>query len=72
MLAIVTGGLGIAAGKMQNKGLLIAYMVLAILTALWFAAGIGPFTLLAGACGAVNDLVEGACVNAAGEQYCCF
>lgn len=72
VLAIVTGGLGIAAGKMQNKGLLIAYMVLAILTALWFAAGIVPFTALTAGCGVVNDLVEGACVNAAGEQYCCF
>jgi hypothetical protein len=71
-LAIGTGILGIAAGKMLNKGLLIAYMVLGIICALWFAAAIPLFTAATVVCGAVNDVVDGACQNAAGEPYCCF
>ena len=71
-LAVVTGILGIAAGKMLNKGLLIAYMVLGIICALWFAAAIPLFSAATLVCGAVNDVVDGACQNAAGEPYCCF
>jgi len=72
ILAIGTGAIGIAAGKMQNKALLIAYMVLAIITALWFGAGILPFSVLTSLCGTVNDLVDATCTNDAGEPYCCY
>lgn len=72
MIAIVAGALGIAAGKTSNKGLLIAYMVLAIITAIYFALAIGTFGALTLTCSAVNDLVDAACTNDAGESYCCF
>merc|ERR1711939_1140863 len=72
MFALITGGLGIGAGKMMNKGLLIAYMVTCIITAIWFALAIAPFGLLAAGCSVVNDIVDAACQNSAGESYCCF
>ena len=71
LLAIATGVIGIAAGKMLNKGLLVAYMVCGILTALVFALAVPAFTLLAASCGMGKSMLDDLCQNGAGEASCC-
>lgn len=70
-LAIVTGIVGIAAGKVSNKGLLIAYMILGVICAIVFAIAVPAFGLVASTCEAGTALINMLCQNAAGEPYCC-
>ena len=70
-LAIVTGIVGIAAGKVLNKGLLIAYMFLAIICGILFAIAVPAFGLVVATCETGSAFINALCQNAAGEPYCC-
>ena len=70
-IAIVTGSVGIAAGKQLNKGYLIAYLILGIICALYATISVAGFKVFVAGCGVANEFVDLTCQNAAGEPFCC-
>ena len=59
----------------QNKGLLIAYMVLTIIVVIWFITAVMAFSLLVAGCGIVSSVADAFCTaelaDGTSVPYCC-